>query len=231
MELPPYRMPMAKSLLIHMWDRSKLFLLRMGQVILVGSIVIWSLSNFPRDVAPNRDYAAEAGRITATADSHKATADGSERRRIEEQAEKAVSDLRREQKAEQREQSYIGRIGHFIAPVFTPLGIDWQGGVALLSGFVAKEIVISTLGVLHAAGENDEEGALGRALIAAGMTPLSALSMMVFVLLYLPCLATTAAIRRETSTRWMLFSIGYSTAVAWGMAFIVYQGGRLLGFN
>ena len=101
MELPPYRMPMAKSLLIHMWDRSKLFLLKMGKVILVGSIVIWRLSNFPRDVAPSRDYAAETGRITATADSQKATADGSERRRIEEQAEQAVSDLRREQKAEQ----------------------------------------------------------------------------------------------------------------------------------
>jgi ferrous iron transport protein B len=142
-----------------------------------------------------------------------------------------VSVLRREQKAEQREQSYIGRIGHFIAPVFTPLGIDWQGGVALLSGFVAKEIVVSTLGVLHAAGESDEEGALGKALIAAGMTPLSALSMMVFVLLYLPCLATTAAIRRETSNQWMLFSIGYSTAVAWVMAFVVYQIGRLLGFS
>jgi ferrous iron transport protein B len=231
MELPPYRMPMAKSLLIHMWDRSKLFLLKMGQVILVGSIVIWSLSNFPRDVATSRDYAAETGRITATADSQKATADGSERRRIEEQTEQAVRDLRREQKTEQTRHSYIGRIGRSIAPVFAPLGIDWQGGVALLSGFVAKEIVVSTLGVLHAAGESDEEGALGKALIAAGMTPLSALSMMVFVLLYLPCLATTAAIRRETSTRWMLFSIGYSTAVAWGMAFVVYQGGRLLGFS
>ncbi|MCK7514586.1 MAG: hypothetical protein MZV70_68380 [Desulfobacterales bacterium] len=104
--------------------------------------------------------------------------------------------------------------------------------MSLLSGFVAKEIVVSTLGVLHAAGDSDEEGALEKALVASGMTPLSALSMMVFVLLYLPCLATTTAIRRETgSTRWMLFSIGYSTAVAWGMAFLVYQGGRLLGFS
>jgi ferrous iron transport protein B len=231
MELPPYRMPMAKSLLIHMWDRSKLFLLKMGKVILVGSIVIWSLSNFPRDTATSRDYAAESRRVTATADSQKATADISERRRIEEQAEQVVSDLRREQKAEQTRHSYLGRIGRFIAPVFAPLGIDWQGGVALLSGVVAKEIVVSTLGVLHAAGKSDETGALGKALIATGMTPLSALSMMVFVLLYLPCLATTAAIRRETSTRWMLFNIGYSTAVAWGMAFVVYQSGRLLGFS
>jgi ferrous iron transport protein B len=116
--------------------------------------------------------------------------------------------------------------------VFAPLGIDWRGGVSLLSGFIAKEIVVSTLGVLHATGEEDDEDALETALVESGMTPLSALSMMVFVLLYLPCLATTTAIRRETgSTRWMLFSIAYSTAVAWGMAFLVYQGGRLLGFN
>jgi ferrous iron transport protein B len=200
-------------------------------VILIGSLVIWSLANFPRDTATPGDDAAGRARLTSTADSQKATADGRAPHRIEEQAEQAVSDLRREQKAEQTQQSYIVSIGRFIAPVFAPLGIDWQGGVALLSGFVAKEIVISTLGVLHTARESDQEGALGPALIAAGMTPLSALSMMVFVLLYLPCLATTAAIRRETSTRWMLFSIGYSTAVAWGMAFVVCQGGRLLGFN
>jgi ferrous iron transport protein B len=97
---------------------------------------------------------------------------------------------------------------------------------------VAKEIVVSTMGVLHATGDGEEEDALGKALAASGMTALSALSMMVFVLLYLPCLATTAAIRRETgSYQWMFFSIGYSTTVAWAAAFLVYQGGRLLGFS
>jgi ferrous iron transport protein B len=104
--------------------------------------------------------------------------------------------------------------------------------VALLSGFVAKEIVVSTLGVLYATGESEEEDALENALKASGMTPLAALSMMVFVLLYLPCFATTAAIRRETgSIGWMLFAVSYSTAVAWLMAFLVYQGGRLIGFS
>jgi ferrous iron transport protein B len=116
--------------------------------------------------------------------------------------------------------------------VFEPLGIDWRGGVSLISGFVAKEIVVSTLGVLYATGEGEEEGALEKALVETGMTPLAALSMMVFVLLYLPCLATTAAVRRETgSYRWMFFSIGYSTSVAWVTAFLVFQGGRLLGFS
>ncbi|MFO7707256.1 MAG: ferrous iron transport protein B [Desulfobacterales bacterium] len=216
MELPPYRMPMARSLLIHMWDRSKIFLTKMGKIILVGSIVIWALSSFPRSPEtagtppqPNAALASDAG---GQADLEAAQ--------------------RRSAKAAQTEYSFIGRIGRLIGPVFEPLGIDWRGGVALLSGFVAKEIVVSTLGVLYATGESEEEGALEKALTDSGMTPLSALSMMVFVLLYLPCFATTAAIRRETgSTRWMLFSIGYSTAVAWLMAFLVFQSGRLIGLS
>jgi ferrous iron transport protein B len=233
MELPPYRMPMAKSLVIHMWDRSKIFLRKMGKVILLGSVIVWALSSFPREGPGTRDYAAEIGRATAAAEARRAAAGGdAERREIEERFEETLTQLRREEKVEQTQNSYIARLGRFVEPAFTPLGIDWRGAVALLSGFVAKEIVVSTLGVLHAAGDGDEPGALERALAASGMTPLSALSMMVFVLLYLPCLATTGAIRRETgSTGWMLFSIGYSTAVAWAAAFLVYQGGRLLGLS
>jgi ferrous iron transport protein B len=223
MELPPYRMPMAKSLLIHMWDRGKIFLTKMGKVILVGSIVIWALSSFPRHPGVAADEAA-ARSSTGPLASAPASDAGS--------AAELEAAERRAEKAAQTRHSFIGRLGRLIAPVFEPLGIEWRGGVALLSGFVAKEIVVSTLGVLYASGENEEEGALERALIASGMTPLSALSMMVFVLLYLPCFATTAAIRRETgSTRWMLFSITYSTAVAWLAAFLVFQGGRLFGFS
>jgi ferrous iron transport protein B len=231
MELPPYRMPMAKSLLIHMWDRGKIFLGKMAKVILIGSVIIWALSSFPRDVSYSRDFEAELRQAAAAAEARQAAAGDAESREIEAAYEQTAAELRRLQKAEQTEHSLIGRIGRFVAPAFAPLGIDWRGGVALLTGFVAKEIVVSTLGVLHAAGEREEERALENALAESGMTPLSALSMMVFVLLYLPCLATTTAIRRETgSTRWMLFSIGYSTAVAWAGAFLVYQGGRLLGF-
>jgi ferrous iron transport protein B len=232
MELPPYRMPMAKSLLIHMWDRSYIFLRKMGKIILLGSVIVWALSSFPRDVAFTRNYAAEIRQATAAAETAPATAGGAEGRTIQEKSAELVAELHRMEKAEQTQNSYIGRVGRWVEPVFAPLGIDWRGGVSLLSGFVAKEIVVSTLGVLHAAGDSAEEGELEKALAASGMTPLSALSMMVFVLLYLPCLATTSAIRRETgSYRWMLFSIGYSTTVAWVMAFLVYQAGRLLGFS
>ncbi|MCU0559609.1 MAG: ferrous iron transport protein B [Desulfobacterales bacterium] len=221
MELPPYRMPMAKSLLIHMWDRSKIFLTKMGKVILVGSVVIWALSSFPRPPA-----SSEAGKGPNAAPAAAArTSDAGGQADLE-------AAQRRAQKAAQTEYSLLGRIGRLMAPVFEPLGIEWRGGVALLSGFVAKEIVVSTLGVLYATGEGEEDGDLEKALMDAGMTPLSALAMMVFVLLYLPCFATTAAIRRETgSTRWMLFSIGYSTAVAWLMALFVFQGGRLIGLS
>ena len=209
MELPPYRVPMFKSLVIHMWDRSKLFLKRMGGVILIGSIVIWVLANFPR--LPDTD----AGMPPQTT--------------IQSPLPSPA-----EQPLEARQASYslLGRMGRGVAPFFEPIGVDWRGGIALLSGFVAKEIVVSTLGVLHAVTENTEADALQTALRSAGMTPLSALSMMVFVLLYLPCLATVAAIRRETgSAGWMWFSIFYSTSLAWLMAFLIFQGGQLLGFK
>jgi len=222
MELPPYRMPMAKSLLIHMWDRSKIFLRKMGKVILLGSVIVWALSSFPRAVPTFPEGAAESRPAASVSQ-----AQGSEAGSPE-----ADDEIRRMQRTQQAENSYIGRLGRFVEPAFAPLGIDWRGGVSLLSGFVAKEIVVSTLGVLHATGDGEEEDALGKALAASGMTPLSALSMMVFVLLYLPCLATTTAIRRETgSYQWMFFSIGYSTTVAWVAAFLIYQGGRLLGFS
>jgi len=230
MELPPYRAPMLKSLLIHMWDRGKIFLRKMGGVILIGSVVVWVLSAFPRDIEYTKDYPLEAERVRTLYAKLQENAGPSEKQRLEERKTAEVDRIRSDRRAEQAEKSYMGRLGKAVAPFFEPLGIDWKGGVALLTGFVAKEIVVSTLGVLHATETASEPDAMKKALSASGMTPLSALSMMVFVLLYLPCLATTAAIRRETgSYKWMAFSIAYSTSVAWLMSFFVYQGGRLLG--
>jgi ferrous iron transport protein B len=224
MELPPYRVPMFKSLVIHMWDRSKLFLKRMGGVILIGSIVIWVLANFPR--LPDSDGGALPADTTIQSQAPTIIVSNIS------PTDQETEHLEGAQQAQQASYSLLGRIGHGIAPFFEPIGVDWRGGIALLSGFVAKEIVVSTMGVLHAVTEHAESGALETALRTSGMTPLSALSMMVFVLLYLPCLATVAAIRRETgSIKLMWFSIFYSTSLAWVMAFLVYQGGRLLGFS
>jgi len=231
MELPPYRVPMLKSLLIHMWDRSKLFLKKMGGIILVGSVIVWALSAFPRNVTLSRDYQAEIDRVAKVYQVKIEAAAATDREQVQAGLDRAVHKLERARKAEQVAGSYMGQLGRLLAPVFEPLGIDWRGGVALLSGFVAKEIVVSTLGVLYAVDRESGGEALSRALKTAGMEPLAALAMMVFVLLYLPCLATVAAIRRETgSTGWMVFGIASNTSVAWGLAFVVYQGGKLVGY-
>ncbi len=231
MELPPYRRPMVKSLVIHMWDRSKLFLRRMGGVILIGSVVIWGLANFPRK-ALDTNYHNDLSRIESRYAERFNNVQGARRNPMAQERQAALAALERRARADQAANSLLGLFGRAIAPVFAPIGIDWRGGIALLSGFVAKEIVLSTLGVLHAVTDEPGTSALKSALLASGMTPLSALAMMVFVLLYLPCLATVSAIRRETgSSRYMLLSIVYSTSVAWVMALLVYQGGRLLGFS
>jgi len=231
MELPPYRVPMLKSLLIHMWDRSKLFLKKMGGIILAGSVIVWALSAFPRDVALSRDYQADILRVSKAYQVQMNAAAAVDREQIQTDRDQAVRQIERARNAEQVAGSYMGQLGRLLSPVFEPLGIDWRGGVALLSGFVAKEIVVSTLGVLYAVDRESGGEALSHALKTSGMEPLAALSMMVFVLLYLPCLATVAAIRRETgSTGWMVFGIAYNTSVAWGIAFVVYQGGKLLGY-
>jgi len=231
MELPPYRVPMLKSLCIHMWDRSKIFLKKMGGIILIGSVVVWVLSNFPGFHLQDPDYSVEIGKINASYAVRMASAGESQRKTLEDERRAAVTVLIHVQRSERAENSYMGQIGKALVPLFAPLGIDWRGSVALLSGFVAKEIVVSTMGVLYAV-EGSESDALSKVLRSSGMTRLSALSMMVFVLLYLPCLATISTIRRETeSLRWMFFSIFYSTALAWVAAFFVYQGGRLMGFS
>jgi ferrous iron transport protein B len=230
MELPPYRIPMIKSLLIHMWDRSNIFLKKMGGYILIGSVVVWTLSAFPRHISYSKDYASEIQQVKRSYQAEMAAARDSEKSVLKQKIDLAVSQIIKAKSAERAEKSYMGRIGKVIAPVFAPIGIDWRGSVALLTGFVAKEIVVSTMGILYAADEKKDSKALEKALVSSGMTSLAALAMMVFVLLYMPCLATLAAIRRETSSlKWMIFSISYSTMLAWLMAFLVYQGGNMIG--
>ncbi len=230
MELPPYRLPMLKSLLIHMWDRSKQFLKKMGKVILLGSIIIWTLSTFPRDVNYSQDYAKEIKRVEKVYDLKISEAGPEVRNSLVHESRMKVKSLEKSRQQEAVSHSYIGRLGRGLESLFKPLGIDWRSGVALVTGFVAKEVVVSTMGVLYGVGDESGE-ALSYALHNSGMTPLSALSMMVFVLLYVPCLATMITIWRETSNRWAWFNLFYTTSVAWISSFLVYQGGRFLGFG
>lgn len=232
MELPPYRAPMLKGLMIHMWDRSKIFLKKMGGVILVGSLVIWFLSSFPREVRFSKDYENEIAVLNTRYAVSVGAVQGEFREKLVRERDRAVSALEAERAREKVEKSYIGHLGKRLAPVFAPLGMDWRASVAVLSGFVAKEIVVSTLGVLHAVGADEAEKteALKLALKRSGMTPVSAYAMMAFVLIYIPCLATVSVIRRETNSwKWTAFSMAYSTILAWVVAFLIYQGGKGMG--
>jgi ferrous iron transport protein B len=227
MELPPYRMPMLKSLLIHMWDRSKMFLRKMGGVILVGSIIIWALSSFPRNITYSQDYGAWQADVQTRFSRQMATAEPDEKQALEKALAAELQKIHTQKEQERVSRSYIGQLGHFMEPVFRPLGIGWQSGVALVTGFVAKEVVVSTMGVLYGVGDAEGE-VLSTALKQSGMTAYSALSIMVFVLLYVPCFATVITIYRETSLKWACFNVIYTTLVAWTLAFLVYQTGMFL---
>jgi ferrous iron transport protein B len=220
MELPPYRLPTAKGLVIHMWERAKIYLQKMGGVILVASIIMWFLGAFPRDAQRIGSYESDiaalrrAGTVEAIA-----------------QAERLEGDLA----AEMVRDSYIGRAGKAIYPVVRPIGFSWEMGVSLITGFVAKEVVVSTMGVLYHvdAGEARPGETLPDALRdpSSGITPLAAFAFMVFVLLYTPCIVSVIAIKREIGTGWMWFSIGYQLALAWLVSFGIYRIGSAVGLG
>ena len=181
MELPPYRIPTAKAIFRHTWEKGAQYLKKMGGIIMVASILIWFLGYYPRG---NYDTVAE-----------------------------------------QQEHSYIGQIGKAMEPAIEPLGFDWKLGVGLLSGIGAKELVVSTLGVLYTNEEDIESVNLSDRI---PVTPTVALGYMLFVLIYFPCVATLAAIRQESgSWKWAFFAAFYTTALAWVVAYAVNMMGKL----
>ena len=182
MELPPYRLPTAKAILRHTWEKGAQYLRKMGGIIMVASVIIWALGYYPN----HAEY-------------------------------KTV--------AEQQENSYIGKIGKAMEPVIEPLGFDWKLGIGILSGVGAKELVVSSLGVLYADDAEADTQSLAERL---PITPLVAFCYMLFVLLYFPCIATIVAIKQESGGwKWAIFTMVYTTALAWVVSFLVYQIGGL----
>ncbi|GER73880.1 ferrous iron transport protein B [Weizmannia acidilactici] len=180
-ELPPYRVPNARSLFRGTWDKGKGFVRKAGTLIFGGTVVIWLIS-----------YTGPGGLDVPV------------------------------------DKSFMALICKYLAPLFQPLGFGtWQAAAALLTGFMAKEVVVSTMNVLYFV----PSGASLADVIQHAFTPLTAYSFMVFILLYIPCLSTVAMVHKETgSGKVTLFSIGYALTVAYVVSFIIYQGGRLLGF-
>jgi ferrous iron transport protein B len=180
MELPPYRIPTAKAIGRHTWEKGKQYLQKMATTILIASIVIWALGYYPKNDALPR--------------------------------------------SEQQEQSYLGHIGKAVSPALDPLGFDWRMDVGLITGVAAKELVVSSLGVMYAGEELDEadenDTALQSALKQSVSLPV-AIAFMIFVLLYFPCIATFVAIKNETGRwSWAWGICLYTMAIAWIFAWI-----------
>jgi len=216
MELPPYRMPTAKATLRNMWAKAEQYIRKMGGLILVASVIIWTLSYFPHydsDEVP---------------DSYKAAV-------IKDMPDSTLKNLNSQQIEKlilseyQQSNSILGKIGKFVEPVMRPMELGWKSCVSLIAGSAAKEVVVSTLGVLYVG--DDDADLLSERLQSpsklTGKSPFShasALAFMVFVLLYFPCIATLSAITRETgSWRYALFSVAYNTILAWILSLIVFK--------
>lgn len=229
MELPPYRIPTAKAIWRHTWEKGKQYLQKMATTILICSVIIWFLGYFPKNkelMAAQEEYAtlaqAPAGRLSANADEVDVNAATATKKELMTRIDSLY--------AYQQENSYIGQLGRMVSPALDPLGFNWKMDVGLLTGIAAKELVVSTLGVMYSEGAKVSEGRdmsedtqLQSALVN-DVTPAAALSFMVFILLYFPCVATFVAIKNETGKwRWAVACCAYTMAVAWIMSFIVYR--------
>ena len=205
MELPPYRIPTLKASLRHTWGKGQQYLKKMGGVILVASIIVWALNYFPI-------HDREA--TVADADDAQLTT--------------AISD---DSQIDVHRDSYLEMAGKIVNPVMEPLGFHWRASVAALAGIPAKEIVVSTLGVLYTGDEEIDDSSLSARLTAvnpatgtADFSAASALSFMIFILLYCPCIATVAAIVKETNSwKYGAFSVVYNTLLAWLVALAAYH--------
>lgn len=229
MELPLYRAPSAKVISKQMWERSLQYLKKIGGVILIASVIFWALSYFPRNVQYSKDYDAE---LTALSKKYSELSlqiknDTASQNKTLSKYRSESSALLAARKSEQREKSYMGHIGYFIEPVIRPLGFDWRIGISIISGIPAKEIIVSSLAVLYQADSEAESGnysLVSRLQSQQSINKAVALAFMIFVLLYIPCIGTLTAIIRESgSWKWGVFSLVYSLALAWGLAFIAYR--------
>lgn len=216
MELPPYRIPTFKATMRNMWGKAEQYLKKMGGLILVASIIIWALSYFPRYES---EQVPESFRTEAISEMPAETLANADAAQIEEMVTHEY----------QQEHSVLGYIGKAVEPIVRPMEFGWKTCVSLIAGAAAKEVVVSTLGVLYVG--DDDADALAQRLKTpskitgdAPFTPASALAFLVFVLLYFPCIATLAAITRETgSWKYTAFSVVYNTALAWLLAFCTFH--------
>ena len=225
MEMPKYRLPSLKLLWFVVYAKSTMYVKKAGTFILMASMLIWFISSYPKNSLIEEEYttkiealqpsATESEEMTKSVDEDKGAS-----------LEEATKALENEKREKLMEQTYLGMIGKIIEPAFAPLGFDWKMSVATFSGLAAKEVIVSTLGVLYSLGDevNEEDGSL-RAIITANISFQSAMAFIVFVMVYLPCLAATAVFAKEAEeARYTVYLVVFTFATAWVLAFMMYQG-------
>lgn len=220
MELPPYRAPTLRGVLWHVWEKTWQYAKKAGTIILAAAILIWAIISFPSYEADEVSLEAWTNEFV----SRNPAAD----------AEELGAFLETSSAEAALEQSLAGRMGRFIEPFFRPLGFDWKIAVASVTGFAAKEVVVSTMGVLYRVGmEEDEESESLRDALKSDpiFNPLVAFVLMLFTLIIPPCFAALGAIRAELGWKWMGFAIGFMLVLGWVLSFAVFQIGSLAGIG
>ena len=212
LELPPYRLPTINNIVVHMWDKARQYLQKIGSVILIGVVIIWALGYFPRE---NKPTAGHQKTIISSVEANWPDQGNS--------------------KSRQLQNSYLGQLGQFIQPVMSPMGFDWKMSISLLAGLPAKEIIVSTMGVLYQFDPDQKNVGLSNKLTReqyvsgekAGekvITVPVALAFLAFVLIYFPCIGVIATIKSESGKlKWALFTVFYTTTVAWIISFLVFR--------
>jgi len=249
MELPPYKRPLLRVVLRHMWDRSRLFLRRAGTVILGINILLWFLATYPKN--SDNEKMVEKLRADIRADAARnhngVRNDNGE---IHDQKvqlipgntpDEQLDNLNRMEAGEKLRNSFAGRMGRAIEPVIAPLGFDWKIGIGIITSFAAREVFVSTMSTVYNVGGagKPETRALAQTLREQkrpdGLplyTPLLSVTLMVFYVFALQCISTVAVVRRETNSwKWPAFQWLYMGALAWIMAFITWHGGHWLGWG
>jgi ferrous iron transport protein B len=228
MELPPYKRPLLRAVIRHMWDRSRLFLRRAGTVILGINILLWFLASYPHSAQRERQF-----------HDRRAALSGGNPPDLSVQ----LVELDRLESGERLRHSFAGHLGRAIEPIIAPLGFDWKMGIGIVASFAAREVFVSTMSLVYNVGEVGDTEAGARRLEQTFReqkrpdgrpvySPLVAVSLMVFYVFALQCVSTVAVVRRETNSwRWSAFQWLYLGALAWVFAFLTYQGGRWLGLG
>jgi ferrous iron transport protein B len=244
MELPPYKRPLLRIVLRHMWDRSYLFLRRAGTVILGINILLWFLATYPHSPAIQRPFAAQrAALIAAGASSSAPSPPASAAPALPPSLAARLAAIDNEEAGFKLRQSLAGRLGRLIEPAIAPLGFDWKIGIGIVASFAAREVFVSTMSTVYNLGNDHRSD--GREISMANTlkeqkrpdgaplyTPLTAITLMVFYVFALQCVSTVAVVRRETNSwKWPFFQWLYMGLLAWGLPFLTFHLGHLLGWR